>query len=121
PPTNTVTGVPDVAAGKTSLRSRFTRLCVASACGEDFGYTAHRALWGAGVDTGCPTNATLGSAATLAATGAIAVAGSSPSAVATSSSGPVNPGPKPSLRRACACLVVNDVGSLPASGKPKCM
>src|SRR5215472_12349808 len=37
---------------------------------------------------------------------------------ATSSSGPLNPGPKPSASRSYACRVVDDEGSLPWSEEP---
>ena len=117
PPTYTRSVVPRSAAGMTSLRKVLIRSDVAFASGEVPGVTWMTSVPAVGGDlahachVGHPGQAGLSSVRSAAASAGELV-------WATSSSGPLKPGPKPSASRSYACRVVVEAGSLPWSEEP---
>ena len=101
PVTNTSRPVPAIAAGMTWSRSRSTVSTVASSCGAVVGMICSTAARGAAGSLGkaCGGNWTPGSAPIAAASAGSAAASWALVKVTAATSGPLNPGPKPSANR----------------------
>ncbi len=122
PPTRKRVPVDSSSGGRTSSRSVATSSEVSASCGADSGKAITVAVDGSSVGIGGVTAATPGvSARAPRSSSAAPSARPSPPVWATTTSGPLNPGPKPSASRSYAARPVVEAGSLPASAKPSRM